>query len=153
MTKLPQIIIHTDGACSKNPGEGGWAAHLSYSKPDGTVYEKTISGYSPLTTNNEMELTAVVEALKALKTRSDVLIYSDSAYIVDAINKGWLSSWVERGWKTAENKPVANMALWQTILELTRHHVVRFEKVKGHSDNEINNLCDKLARQAIKNKK
>lgn len=151
--KKPNVTIFTDGACSGNPGEGGWAARLSCKLADGQDYVKTLSGYSPSTTNNIMELSAVVNALTALKTPSDVEILSDSAYIVNAINSGWLDTWSVNGWKTAENKPVANKELWQKLAKLIKVHKVKFVKVKGHSDNEYNNLCDQLAREAIKNKK
>ncbi|HPG92791.1 MAG TPA: ribonuclease HI [Clostridia bacterium] len=149
----PFVTIFTDGACSGNPGEGGWAARLSCKLANGQDYVKILSGYSPNTTNNIMELTAVVNALSALKTPSEAEIRSDSAYIVNAINSGWLDTWTVNGWKTSENKPVANKELWQKLTKFMKTHTVKFVKVKGHADDEFNNLCDKLARDAIKNKK
>ena len=142
-----KIIIYTDGACSGNPGKGGWGALLMFGS---TVRE--ISGYSPATTNNRMELSAAIEAIEALKEPCEVHLYSDSSYLVNAINEGWLKRWTANNWKTAAKKSVENIDLWQKILALIRVHDVTFHKVKGHSDNPYNNRCDELARQAIKNK-
>jgi ribonuclease HI len=139
------ITIYTDGACSGNPGKGGWGALLMYG---GT--RKQISGYDPATTNNRMELMAAIRGLDALKEPCRVDLYSDSAYLVNAMNEGWLKRWVKNGWKTAARKPVENIDLWQEILKLTTLHRVSFHKVKGHSDNPHNNRCDELARLAIK---
>ncbi|MCX6179733.1 MAG: ribonuclease HI [Chlorobiales bacterium] len=141
-----KIIIYTDGACSGNPGKGGWGALLMYGS---SVRE--ISGFSPATTNNRMELSAAIEALEALKEPCKVDLYSDSSYLVNAINEGWLNRWTANNWKTASKKNVENVDLWQKILKLIRLHDVAFHKVKGHSDNPHNNRCDALARQAIKN--
>jgi ribonuclease HI len=141
-----KIIIYTDGACSGNPGKGGWGALLMYGS---SVRE--ISGFSPATTNNRMELSAAIEALEALKEPCKVDLYSDSSYLVNAINEGWLNRWTANNWKTASKKNVENVDLWQKILKLIRLHNVTFHKVKGHSDNPHNNRCDALARQAIKN--
>jgi len=139
------IIIYTDGACSGNPGKGGWGALLMYG---GT--RKEISGYAPATTNNRMEMMAAIKALEALKEPCHVDLYSDSAYLVNAMNEGWLKRWQKNGWKTAAKKPVENIDLWQEIVKLTTLHRVSFHKVKGHSDNPHNNRCDELARLAIK---
>ncbi len=141
-----KIVIYTDGACSGNPGKGGWGALLMY----GTS-TREISGYSPATTNNRMELAAAIEALEALKEPCTVEIYSDSSYLVNAINEGWLKRWTLNNWKTAAKKSVENIDLWQKILKLIKLHEVTFHKVKGHSDNPYNNRCDTLAREAIKN--
>jgi ribonuclease HI len=140
-----KIIIYTDGACSGNPGKGGWGTLLIYGQTT-----KEISGYDPATTNNRMELMAAIRGLEALKEPCRVELYSDSAYLVNAINEGWLTRWVKNGWKTAAKKPVENIDLWQDILKLIRLHRVTFHKVKGHSDNPYNNRCDELARMAIK---
>ncbi|NTV01728.1 MAG: ribonuclease HI [Chlorobiaceae bacterium] len=140
-----KIIIYTDGACSGNPGKGGWGTLLMYGQAT-----KEISGYDPATTNNRMELLAAIRGLEALKESCRVELYSDSAYLVNAINEGWLNRWVKNGWKTAAKKPVENIDLWQDILKLIRLHRVTFHKVKGHSDNPYNNRCDELARMAIK---
>jgi ribonuclease HI len=140
-----KIIIYTDGACSGNPGPGGWGALLMYGSST-----REISGYSPATTNNRMELSAAIEALELLKEPCRVDLYSDSSYLVNAINEGWLKRWVVNNWKTAAKKNVENPDLWHKILKLIRLHDVTFHKVKGHSDNPYNNRCDVLAREAIK---
>ncbi len=140
-----KIIIYTDGACSGNPGKGGWGTLLMYGES-----KKEISGFDPATTNNRMELMAAIRGLEALKEPCRAEIYSDSAYLVNAVNEGWLNRWVKNGWKTAAKKPVENIDLWQDILKLIRLHRVTFHKVKGHSDNPYNNRCDELARMAIK---
>ena len=139
------VTIYTDGACSGNPGKGGWGALLMYGGS-----RKEISGYDPATTNNRMELMAAIRGLEALREPCRVDLYSDSAYLVNAMNEGWLKRWVKNGWKTASKKPVENIDLWQEILKLTTLHRVSFHKVKGHSDNPHNNRCDELARLAIK---
>ena len=140
------VTIYTDGACSGNPGKGGWGAILMAG-----AAKREISGYSPATTNNRMELMAAIQALEALKEPCTVDLYSDSSYLVNAINRDWLKRWLANNWRTASRKPVENIDLWKKILELIRLHSVTFHKVKGHSDNEFNNRCDYLARQAIKN--
>ncbi len=140
-----KVIIYTDGACSGNPGPGGWGAILMYKDA-----KKEISGGMKETTNNIMEVTAVVEALKCLKVESDVQIYSDSAYTVNAFNQGWIYNWIKKGWKTASGEEVKNKELWQELYNLTKKHKVEFIKVKGHADNEYNNRCDEMARNAIK---
>jgi ribonuclease HI len=142
-----KITIYTDGACSGNPGPGGWGALLMYG-----ASIREISGYSPATTNNRMELSAAIEALEALKEPCKVDLYSDSSYLVNAINEGWLKRWTVNNWKTSTKKNVENIDLWQKILKLLTLHNVSFHKVKGHSDNPYNNRCDTLAREAIKKK-
>ncbi len=139
-----KVIIYTDGACSGNPGPGGWGAILMYKGA-----KKEISGAMKNTTNNIMEITAVLEALKCLKVESDVQVYSDSAYVVNAFKQGWIYNWIKKGWKTAGGESVKNKELWQELYALTKKHTVEFIKVKGHSDNEFNNRCDEMARNAI----
>ena len=141
---MQKVTIYTDGACSGNPGPGGWAAVLIYGE-----HKKEISGGCKETTNNIMELTAILEALKALKTECEVELYSDSAYSVNAFNQGWIYNWIKKGWKTADKKEVKNKEIWQEIYDLTKKHKVTFNKVKGHSDVELNNRCDELARAEI----
>lgn len=142
---MDEVTIYTDGACSGNPGPGGWGAILMYKD-----IKKEISGSKKDTTNNVMELTAVIEALKLLKHPCSVSLYSDSAYVVNAFLQKWIVSWQKNNWKTADKSDVKNKELWQELLELTNIHTVEFIKVKGHSDNEFNNRCDELARKAIK---
>lgn len=142
---MEEVIIYTDGACSGNPGPGGWGSILMYK---GNT--KEISGGKKDTTNNVMELTAVIEALKLLKFKCKVNLYSDSAYVVNAFNQKWIYGWLKNGWKNASKEPVKNKELWQELYELTKVHDVTFIKVKGHSDNEYNNRCDEMAREAIK---
>ncbi len=143
---MKKVILYTDGACSGNPGIGGWGAVLMFKG-----VEKRISGAESSTTNNRMEMTAVIEGLKSLKEPCEVEVYSDSAYTVNAFENGWIYSWEKNGFKKADNKPVLNTDLWQILLQLTRVHKVKFIKVKGHADNEYNNICDKLATDAVKN--
>ena len=142
---MKKVTIYTDGACSGNPGPGGWGALLMC---DGS--QKEISGYSAETTNNIMEITAVLEALKLLKVECEVQLYSDSAYVVNAFNQGWINNWMKNNWKTSSKEPVKNRELWEELYQLTQKHKVEFIKVKGHSDNEYNNRCDFLATSAIK---
>lgn len=142
---MNQVIIYTDGACSGNPGPGGWGAILMHKET-----KKEISGAQENTTNNIMELTAVIEALKLLKYPCNVDLYSDSAYVVNAFKQNWLVNWQKNNWKTSDKKDVKNKELWQELLSLTTTHQVNFIKVKGHADNEFNNRCDELARNAIK---
>ena len=141
---MKQVIIYTDGACSGNPGKGGWGAVLIY----GDI-KKEISGAMNNTTNNQMELTAPIEALKLLKSPCEVTLYSDSAYLINAFSNGWIYNWLKNGWKTADKKDVKNKELWIQIYEFTKIHHITWIKVKGHSDNEYNNRCDELARAAI----
>ena len=141
---MEEITIYTDGACSGNPGPGGWGAILMYKDN-----KKEISGGKKDTTNNVMELTAVIEALKLLKYPCKVNLYSDSAYVVNAFVQKWIFGWQKNNWKTADKKDVKNKELWQELVRLTKIHDVTFIKVKGHSDNKYNNRCDELARKAI----
>ena len=141
---MQKVTIYTDGACSGNPGPGGWAAILICGEN-----KKEISGGNINTTNNIMELTAILEGLKALKVECEVQVYSDSAYSVNAFNQGWIYNWMKKGWKTASGEPVKNKELWQELYDLTKKHNVTFNKVKGHSDDELNNRCDELARGEI----
>lgn len=143
---MKKVTLYTDGACSVNPGVGGWGAVLMFNG-----YEKRISGAEGSTTNNRMELTAVIEGLKCLKEPCEVDIYSDSAYVVNAFLNGWIYGWEANGYIKSDNKPVLNADLWQELYALTRKNKVHFTKVKGHADNEFNNLCDRLATDAVKN--
>ena len=142
---MDKVIIYTDGACSGNPGPGGWGTILMFGD-----HKKEISGGNSATTNNIMEIMAVIEGLKVLKFPCEVEIYSDSAYIVNCFNNGWIYNWQKNHWKTANKEPVKNRELWEELYDLTQKHQVTFIKVKGHSDNEYNNRCDELARKAIK---
>lgn len=142
---MKKVDIYSDGACSGNPGAGGWAAILLYGS-----HEKEISGGEAYTTNNRMELQAIIEALRLVKERCEITVYSDSAYVCNAFTKGWINTWQQNGWKTSAKKPVENIDLWQALLELTRRHAVQFQKVAGHADNVRNNRCDKLARDAAR---
>ena len=137
---MKTITIYTDGACSGNPGPGGWGAILEWQG-----HQKELSGGEAQTTNNRMELTAVLTALAILKESCVVELYSDSKYVVDAIEKGWLYGWQKRGWIKADKKPVLNVDLWQQLLPLLARHDVRLHWVKGHAENEKNNRCDQLA--------
>ena len=138
-----KIIIYTDGACSGNPGPGGWGAILMYKD-----VKKEISGGMKQTTNNIMEITAVVEALKCLKVESDVQVYSDSAYTVNAFNQKWIYGWIKKGWKRGKNEPVKNRDLWERLLAAKAQHNVEFIWVKGHAGNPGNERCDILATAA-----
>ena len=137
---MKTVEIYTDGACSGNPGPGGWGAILRYNGR-----EKELSGGEAETTNNRMELTGVISALSALKEPCMVELYSDSKYVIEALEKGWAKSWKEKGWRRADRTPALNPDLWETLLELTEQHEMRYHWVKGHADNEYNNRCDKLA--------
>lgn len=141
---MKEVTIYTDGACSGNPGPGGWGAVLIYEEK-----KKEISGSSKSTTNNIMEMTAVIEALKLLKYKCKVSVYSDSAYVVNAFNQGWIENWIKKDWKNSSKDPVKNKELWLELIDLVNKHEVTFNKVKGHSDNELNNRCDYLATHAI----
>ena len=145
---MKKVTIYTDGACSGNPGVGGWGAILMYKG-----HEKRISAATDNTTNNRMEVTAVIEALKNLKETCEADIYSDSAYTVNAFANGWIYEWARSNWVKADNKPLLNADLWQELYFLSKKHKLNFIKVKGHADNEYNNICDKLATDAIKNYK
>ena len=137
---MKTVTIYTDGACSGNPGSGGWGAILEWQG-----HEKELSGGEAQTTNNRMELTAVLTALSLLKEPCTVELYSDSKYVVDAIDKGWLYGWQKKGWIKADKKPVLNVDLWQQLLPELARHDVHLHWVKGHAENEKNNRCDQLA--------
>ncbi len=137
---MKTVTIYTDGACSGNPGPGGWGAILEWQG-----HEKELSGGEAQTTNNRMELTAVLTALRLLKEPCIVELYSDSKYVVDAIDKGWLYGWQKKDWIKADKKPVLNVDLWQQLLPELKRHDVRLHWVKGHAENEKNNRCDQLA--------
>lgn len=139
----PVVTIYTDGACSGNPGPGGWAAILEWKGE-----EKHITGAEPDTTNNRMEMRAVVEALKALNRPCKVKICSDSALIINAFNRGWIDKWQERNWKKSNKKPVENQDLWKEILDAMDDHDIEWIKVKGHADDETNIRVDQLAVEA-----
>lgn len=139
-----EVIIYTDGACRGNPGPGGWAALLSYGEQ-----EKEIWGSDATTTNQRMELRAALEGLKALREPCRVRLYSDSAYLVNAFNRGWLERWQRNGWQTKAGSPVENQDLWRELLALAQRHDVKWHKVAGHSTDDRNNRCDALARRAI----
>ncbi len=137
---MKKVTIYTDGACSGNPGAGGWGAILQCNG-----HEKEISGGDKLTTNNKMELLAVISALELLKEPCEVDLYSDSKYVIDSITKGWAMGWKARGWKKADKSPAKNIELWERLLNLLETHNVTFHWVKGHADNPYNNRCDELA--------
>ena len=140
-----KVNIYTDGACSGNPGPGGWGCILEFGP-----HTKELSGYMAGTTNNRMELFAAISGLGALKEPCDVTLYSDSNYLVQAFNDHWIDGWQRRGWKTSGGTPVENQDLWAILLLQTRKHNVQFVKVKGHADHPQNNRCDELATGAIK---
>ena len=137
---MKQVELYTDGACSGNPGPGGWGAILIFKG-----IEKELSGGEGSTTNNRMELTAVIEGLSALKESCIVELYSDSKYVIDGLSKGWAVSWRKNGWKKADKKPALNPDLWEVLLSLTEKHQMRYYWVKGHAENPYNNRCDELA--------
>ena len=137
---MKTVTIYTDGACSGNPGPGGWGAILMYGP-----HKKEMSRGEPQTTNNRMELTGVISALRALKEPCVVELYSDSKYVIDALEKGWAKEWRARGWVKGDKKPALNPDLWQQLLELCEYHTVNLHWVKGHASNPYNNRCDELA--------
>ncbi|MBR2921891.1 MAG: ribonuclease HI [Alphaproteobacteria bacterium] len=142
---MPDVEIYTDGACSGNPGAGGWGALLRY----GNI-EKELSGGEVNTTNNRMELTAVIEALKALKKPCNIVLYTDSRYVMDGVNE-WLPNWKLNGWRTANKKtPVKNIDLWQSLESLIENHKIKWIWVKGHNGHPENERVDKLARDQAK---
>ena len=141
---MKKIEIYTDGACSGNPGPGGWAGILIYNG-----IEKVVSGAEKDTTNNRMELTAVIQSLKKLKEQCEVVLYTDSAYVCNAITEGWLQNWIVNNWKNSQKKQVLNKELWLELIDLLELHSVKFVKVKGHADNLYNNKCDEIARKEI----
>lgn len=140
-----KVEIYTDGACSGNPGIGGWGVVMLYKG-----HKKEASGAEQSTTNNRMELTAIIQGLKMLKEPCIVTVYSDSAYSVEPFLKGWINGWIMKGWRTSNKDEVKNVDLWKELLSLMQIHEVSYVKVKGHADNELNNRCDALARGAIK---
>ena len=142
---MKKVEIYTDGACSGNPGLGGYCAILIYKG-----VEKVVKGSEKDTTNNRMELLAVIKGLEALKEPCQVDLYSDSQYVVDAFNKGWIETWQQNNWRTSNKSDVKNVDLWKQLISLTQIHTVNFIKVKGHADNEYNNKCDKLAVEEYK---
>ena len=142
---MKQVIIYTDGACSGNPGPGGWGAILMYRDQ-----KLELSGYEAHTTNNRMELLAPIQALSRLKEPCEVHVYSDSAYLVNAFRQKWLDNWQRRGWLKADKKPVENRDLWETLLKHCAVHTIEWHKVRGHADNPYNNRCDELATGEIK---
>uniref|UniRef100_UPI00402A1C11 ribonuclease HI n=1 Tax=Eubacterium sp. TaxID=142586 RepID=UPI00402A1C11 len=143
---MKKVEIYTDGACSGNPGKGGWGAVLVYGGK-----EKELSGAEKDTTNNRMELTAVIEALDALNQACNVVLTTDSKYVCDAINKGWVYSWKKNGWKKSDKKPALNVDLWEKLLPLLEKHNVEFVWVKGHNGHPYNERCDTLAVSEYKN--
>lgn len=140
---MKNVKIYTDGACKGNPGKGGWGAVLQYGDT-----EKEISGYQPKTTNNIMELSAAVEALKLLKEPCNVILTTDSNYVKNGISS-WIFNWKKNGWKTSAKKPVKNKQLWQELDNLAQNHTIQWEWVKGHSGHPENERCDELANEAI----
>lgn len=142
---MKEVNIYTDGACSGNPGVGGYCAILMYGG-----HEKVVSGSENDTTNNRMELLAAIKGLEALKEACFVNLFSDSQYLVDAFNQDWITGWQNNGWKTSGKKEVKNIDLWMRLISLTEKHNVTFIKVKGHADNEYNNRCDKIAVEEYK---
>ena len=141
---MKQVTIYTDGACSVNPGPGGWGCVLIYNG-----VEKQFSGFENNTTNNRMEMLAVIEALSRLKEPCLVDLYSDSAYVVNAFLQDWVSNWIANDWRTADKKPVKNDDLWRQIISYTQKHQITWHKVKGHSTDKYNNICDSLARGEV----
>jgi ribonuclease HI len=141
---LKEVVIYTDGACSGNPGPGGWGAILISGD-----HRKEMSGGETHTTNNRMELKAAIESLKALKEPCTVKLYSDSAYLVNCFAQGWYKGWIKNGWKNSKKQPVENQDLWKELLDIMNTHQVEYIKVKGHADNELNNRCDELAVAAV----
>ena len=141
---MKQVEIYTDGACSGNPGPGGWGALLRY-RSGGKVYEKELSGGDSSTTNNRMELTAFIEALGLLKEPCEVRYCSDSQYVINGLEKGWARSWKARGWKKADKSPALNPDLWEKALELAEKHTITYVWVKGHAGHPENERCDRLA--------
>ena len=137
---MKQVFIYTDGACSGNPGPGGWGAILMYGK-----HKKELAGGEASTTNNRMELTAVIRALSILKEPCQVELYSDSKYVLDALEKGWAWGWKKKGWVKSDKKPALNPDLWEELLGLVSKHELHYHWVKGHAENEYNNRCDEMA--------
>ena len=145
MINKTKVTLYTDGACSGNPGVGGYGAILVHVDANGVKHEKEFSQGYKMTTNNQMELLAVIVGLEALKKPCDVTVYSDSKYVVDAFNNKWIDGWIAKGWKTAGKSPVKNVELWKRLLEAKKQHDVEFIWVKGHAGHEYNERCDSLA--------
>ena len=145
MEEKTKVSLYTDGACSGNPGVGGYGAILVHIDANGVKHEKEFSQGYKMTTNNQMELLAVIVGLEALKKPCNVTIYSDSKYVVDAFNNKWIDGWIAKGWKTAGKTPVKNVDLWKRLLEAKKQHNVEFIWVKGHAGHEYNERCDSLA--------
>jgi ribonuclease HI len=145
---MKEVTIYTDGSAKGNPGNGGYGAVIIYTNDKGETVEKTISGGYPDTTNNRMEITAVIKALQVLTIPCKAKVYSDSQYLVNTFNKRWINNWKRNGWKTANGNDVKNKDLWEVMLSLTKYHKVKFEWIKGHAENKYNELCDKLATSA-----
>ena len=141
---MKDVIVYTDGACSGNPGPGGWGAVLLYG-----ANKKEISGGEEKTTNQRMELQAAIAALELLKEPCQVKLHSDSAYLVNAFKQRWFDKWLRNGWVNSKKEPVVNRDLWEKLLDLDRKHEIEWVKVKGHADDELNNRCDELAREAV----
>ena len=147
---MKHIEIYTDGACSGNPGPGGWGAILRFRTGE-KVYEKEISGGEAGTTNNRMELTGLLEALRQLKEPCDIDLYSDSQYVINGLEKGWAKGWRKRGWKKADKSPALNPDLWAPLLEESEKHVIHYHWLKGHAGHPENERCDRLAVEQSKN--
>lgn len=145
-----KVTLYTDGACSGNPGTGGYGAILVHVDSNGIKHEKEFSQGYQMTTNNQMELLAVIVGLEALKKPCEVKIVSDSKYVVDSIEKGWLDNWIARGWRKSDNKPVPNMELWKRLIQAKKNHDIKLEWIKGHAGHEYNERCDALAVKASK---
>lgn len=143
MSNLKEVLLYADGACSGNPGPGGWGTLLKYND-----HELELSGSEAETTNNRMELTGVIKGLEALKEPCKVIVTSDSRYVVDGVEKGWAEGWRKRGWKKSDGKPALNIDLWEQLLNLLDIHQVEFRWIKGHSGHPENERCDTLATQA-----
>lgn len=150
MAQKQHVEIYTDGACSGNPGVGGYGAVLVYKDKDGVSHEKELSSGFRDVTNNQMELMAVIAALEVLKNPVSATITSDSKYVVDAFEKGWLDNWIKNGWKTSGKQPVKNVDLWKRLLEAAKPHDIKFVWIKGHAGHKYNERCDELAVTAYK---
>jgi ribonuclease HI len=141
---MKEITIYTDGACSRNPGKGGWGAILLYNN-----HKKKLSGFKPLTTNNQMELTAIIKAIEALKEKCKIDLYTDSQYVKKGITE-WIENWIKKGWKTSNKKPVKNTELWKNLYELSKKHDITWHWIKGHAGNKYNEIADTLATNEIR---
>lgn len=146
----PNVQLYTDGACSGNPGNGGYGAILVYVDGNGQTHEKELSEGFRDVTNNQMELMAVIIGLEALRKPSCVTVTSDSSYVVNAFEKNWIENWIQKGWKTSDGKPIKNVDLWQRLIKAKEAHEVKFVWIKGHAGHEYNERCDKLAVDAYK---